>query len=279
MKTDIKIPKAHHKDVSVHYRRFLKITFAISLVLFIVSCKAPKDIVYFQESENLEQITSGSHFIATYKPHDIISIKVSAPDAETAIPFNAGTVSSSSESGALTASTTTSRPSYLIDTNGMIEFPVLGELKVGGRSSAEVKAMIKDKLTEYINNPIVSVRLENFKITILGEVQSPGAITINNERITLIEALGLAGDLGIQGKRTNITVIREENSKQVIHKVDLTSKDIFSSPVYYLAQNDVVYVEPNASKAKSSKNSNWPRVLTSVTSVLGIIISVIAITQ
>ena len=279
MKINNKILKKHPNEMSVYHRWLLKIIYCMLLVLFIVSCKAPKDIVYFQESENLEQITSGNRFIATYKPHDIISIKVSAPDAAIAIPFNAGTASLNSESGALTTSTTAPRPSYLIDDNGMIEFPVLGELKIGGLSSAEVKDMIKEKLTEYINDPIVSVRLENFKITILGEVQNPGPFTVNNERITLIEALGLAGDLGIQGKRTNITVIREENNTQVIHKVDLTSKDVFSSPVYYLSQNDVVYVEPNASKAKSSKNSNWPRVLTSVTSVLGIIISVIAITQ
>jgi len=252
----------------------------ISLILVIFSCKGPKDIVYFQESENLEEITSSHHFRATYKPHDVISIKVSAPDADTAIPFNAGTVSLSSENGALTNEATSSTmPSYLIDANGMIEFPVIGELKIAGLSSVEVKDLIKSKLKEYINDPIVSVQLENFKITILGEVNSPGTLNIENERITVIEALGFAGDLGIQGKRTNITVIREENNTQTIHKIDLTSKDVFNSPVYYLAQNDIVYVEPNESKAKSSKNNNWPRVLTSITSVLGIIISVIAITR
>jgi len=161
----------------------------------------------------------------------------------------------------------------------MIEFPVIGTLKIAGLSNVEVKEMIKGKLKEYINDPIVSVKLENFRVTILGEVSNPGPITIENERITLIEALGLAGDLGIQGRRTNITVIREENNTQIIHKVDLTSKGIFNSPVYYLAQNDIVYVEPNESKVKASKTSNWPLVLTSVTSVLGIVISVIAITQ
>ncbi len=260
-------------------RQQMKMLFALLLVVLTFSCKAPKDIVYFQESENLEQITSSNRFIATYKPQDIISIKVSAPDVDTAIPFNAGAISLSSENGALTTSNVSSSPAYLVDANGMIEFPVLGTLTVGGLSSVEVKEMIKEKLKVYINDPIVSVQLENFKITILGEVRNPGPITIANERITLIEALGIAGDLDIQGKRTNITVIREENNTQTIHKVDLTSKEVFNSPVYYLAQNDIVYVEPNASKAKTSKNSNWTRTLTSVTSVLGIIISVIAITR
>ena len=134
-------------------------------------------------------------------------------------------------------------------------------------------------MKKYIKKPIVSVQLENFKITVLGEVTKPGPITINNEQITLIEAIGLAGDLGIKGKRTNITVIRDNNDKKIVHKVDLTSKNIFSSPVFYLSQNDIIYVEPNTSKTKESRTSNWPQVLTSVGSLLGIIISVIVLTR
>lgn len=256
----------------------MEIGLSILTLLVISSCAAPKDVVYFQESENLENIISSSPKIAIYKPQDIISIQISAPDADTAIPFNAGTISLGSEDGSL-AGNALPTPTYLIDSNGMIEFPVLGTLTVAGLSSVSVKEMIKKQLKEYINDPIVSVKLENFKITILGEVREPGPIVINNERMTLIEAIGIAGDLDIQGRRTNITVIREDNNTQTIYKVDLTSKDIFSSPVYYVAQNDIIYVEPNTSKRRLSRNSNWPRILTSVSSVLGIIISVIAITR
>lgn len=253
----------------------------ISLLLILVSsCTAPKDIAYFQTLENLEEVTRRTKIIVKYKPQDIISIVVSASDPETAIPFNLGTPSVTSNAGSSITSTASSGVSkYLLDSNGMIEFPVIGTLKVSGLSSAEVKEMIKEKLKTYIKNPIVTVQLENFKVTVMGEVNNPGPYTINNERITIIEALGLAGDLGIQGKRTNITVIREENNKQIIHKVDLTSKDVFNSPVYYLAQNDVVYVEPNTSRTRASKTSNWPRILTSATSVLGIIISLIVISK
>lgn len=256
-----------------------KVIVCTLFLLFIFSCKAPKDVVYFQESENLEQIVSKNKLVTSYKVNDIISIKVTAPDAETALPFNP--ISTSISNGSTTQNTNidSTRPTYLIDAEGMIEFPVLGELKVTGLTSVQVKSMIKKKLKVYINDPIVSVRLENFKVTILGEVNNPGPFNIANERITLIEAIGLAGDLGIKGKRTNITVIREQDNVQTVHKVDLTSKEIFNSPVYYLAQNDVIYVEPNESQIKTSKNNNWPRVLTSVTSVLGIIISVIAITR
>lgn len=271
-----------HKSISNNHKGHIPLYRSILftlLPLFIFSCKAPKDVVYFQESENLEQIVSQNKLATTYKVNDIIGIKVAAPDAETALPFNPGSSTISSESTTQNTSVNSSRPTYLIDAEGMIEFPVLGELKVAGLTSVEVKQMIKEKLKAYINDPIVSVRLENFKVTILGEVNNPGPFNIANERITLLEAIGLAGDLGIKGKRTNITVIREQDDVQTVHKVDLTSKEIFNSPVYYLAQNDVVYVEPNESQVKTSKNNNWPRILTSVTSVLGIIISVIAITQ
>ena len=252
----------------------------LSLVLGITSCGAPKDISYFQELENLQEIAAITQSMATYKSQDMLRIVISASDPEAAIPFNAGTATNFGDSGALgNASGVSGGSLYLIDSDGMIEFPIVGQLKVAGLTNTEVKDLVKEKLKTYINDPIVAVQLQNFKITVLGEVKNPGPFTINNERVTLIEAIGLAGDLGIQGKRDNVTVIRQENNKQVVHKVDLTTQEIFSSPVYYLAQNDVIYVEPNKSKAKLSRTSNWPRVLTSVTSVVGIIISVIAITR
>lgn len=258
----------------------MKSVFLLISTIFCASCGAPKDVSYFQELENLEEIDASTTPIITYKPQDIISIAVTAPDPETALPFN-GQTSNIAEDGTLSSGSVASSTSsiYFIDANGMIEFPIIGSLKVAGLTNSEVKELLKEKLTAYIKDPSVSVKLQNFRITILGEVNNPGPFTIENEQVTLIEAIGMAGDLGIQGKRTNVTVIREKQGKQVIHKVDLTSKDIFNSPVYYLNQNDVVYVEPNDSKARLSRTTNWPRVLTSVTSVLGIIISVIAITR
>ena len=256
------------------------ITSIFILTFLFSSCSAPKDITYFQGLKNLEEVTTSNDVSAIYKPQDIISIIVSASDPETAMPFNKVPTSVSSDNDGLTTSTLSSKVSkYLIDSNGMIEFPVIGELKISGLTNSEVKKIIKSKLKTYINNPIVSVKLENFKVTVLGEVNKPGPFMVNNERITLIEAIGLAGDLSIQGKRTNITVIRASNNKQTVYKVDLTSKDVFNSPVYYLVQNDIVYVEPNSYKAKSSRSNNNSRILGSVASVLGIIISIIAVTR
>lgn len=248
------------------------------LLLLIYSCNAPKDIVYFQEAKNLEEIKTAPIVKTTFKPQDIVSIVVSSSDQESATPFNTS-LSAIKTDKDVSNNLSPKKSMYLIDTDGWIDFPVLGKLKIAGLSTTEVKEIIKNKLKNYLKQPTILVRLENFKITILGEVRNPGPFVINNERVTLIEAIGLAGDLNINGMRTNITVIREENNKQTIHKVDITSKEIFNSPVYYLKQNDVVYITPNDAKTKMSRNNNWPRILTSFSSLLGIIISVIVLTR
>ncbi|MFK8059998.1 MAG: polysaccharide biosynthesis/export family protein [Polaribacter sp.] len=268
------------KNIILKFGAFKKITRVFLLFLLIFSCGTPKDIAYFQGLKNKQEITALTKVITTYKPQDIISIVVSAEDPETALPFNISSSSLASKNGASNLGATSSTaPMYLLDANGMIEFPVIGQLKIANLSNVEVKTMIKKKLKTYIKNPIVTVKLENFKITILGEVNNPGPFTINNEQINILEAIGLAGDLSISGKRTNITVIRVKNNKQIVHKLDLSSQEIFNSPVYYLAQNDIIYVEPNTSKKKASRSNDWLPILTSITSVLGIIISVIAITR
>lgn len=258
-------------------KTYTKVSY-ILLILSIMSCSAPKNITYFQGLQNLDEINITNKTETKYKPQDIISILVSAADPESAIPFNSNTTINTSEVES-TNSVSSNASKYLIDTNGIIEFPVIGQLKVAELTNTEVKQLIKKKLKPYIKNPIISVKLENFKVTILGEVKSPGAITIDNEHITLIEAIGLAGDLSILGKRTNITVLRKKGNTQVVYKVDLTSKEIFNSPVYNLMQNDVVYVEPNTSRKKASRDNEWSRILTSTSSILGIIISIILLTR
>ncbi len=250
------------------------------LIISIFSCKAPEDVVYFQNSANLEKINSKSSFTPVFKVDDIVSIFVSAGDMDAARPFNLGQGSSLSaiggENGAGTGGGTgASEPTYLIDETGNIDFPVLGKLKLAGLTRIQVKEMIKEKLKVYINDPIVSVRLKNFKITVLGEVVSPGSYTVPNERVTIIEALGMAGDMTIKGKRKNVMVIRENDGVNTYHRVDLTSKEIFESPVYYLAQNDVLYIEPNDSKVRTSKTNN--NTLGIILSVFGVALSAVSL--
>lgn len=242
--------------------------------LLFFSCTVPENIVYFQNTKNLEKITTNNNFEPSFKIDDIVSISVSAADLDTARPFNLSQGISSSASGSgVSSNVATQSPNYLIDTQGNIEFPVLGELKIAGLTRVKVKNMIKQKLKVYINDPIVTVRLQNFKITVLGEVSNPGSYSIANERITIIDALGLAGDLTIKGRRENILVIRENDSLTTYHKLDLTSKNIFNTPAYYLTQNDVVYVEPNESQVRRSKTND--NTLAVVFSGIGLIVTVL----
>ncbi len=217
--------------------------------LFLFSCGTKQDIVYFQGVDAIGSSKSIIQFNPTIKSDDMLTIVVSALDQDLVRPFNLPTITFTGEGQQVGRPT---QQSYLVDANGNIDFPVLGTIKVAGLSRIQATSLVKDRLKEYIKNPIVNIRTINFKVTVLGEVSNPGSYTIPNERITVIEALGLAGDLTIQATRKNVLVIRESKGKKTYHRVDLTSEAVFNSPVYYLSQNDVIYVEPNKSRVKSS---------------------------
>ena len=208
-----------------------------------------------------------------YKPDDILTINVSALDPDTVKPFNLQVVSNN-DSNLLNAGGQQQFQSYLIDYDGNIDFPVLGKLKVAGLNRTELTSMLVEKISEYANNPIVNVRLSNFTITILGEVRNPGTFTIQDERITVLEALGLADDLTIFGKRKNVLLIREVDGKKKFAKIDLTSVNAVNSPVYYLQQNDVIYIEPNNARIRSSTYNQNNSVLISAIGTLTTIIAV-----
>ncbi len=255
-----------------------KFLFLFLVVISVVSCKVPTDVVYFQESKNLEQIPATGSFTPVFKVDDIVSILVTATDMDAARPFNlaqgASVSVSAGDGGVSSGGSEAGEPTYLIDEEGNIDFPVLGKLKIVGMTRVEVREMIKEKLKVYINEPMLNIRLKNFKFTVLGEVSNPGSYTIPNDRVTIIEALGMAGDMTIKGKRANVMVIRENDGVNTYHRVDFTSKSIFESPVYYLAQNDVLYIEPNDSKIRTSKTNN--NTFGIVLSVLGALLSALA---
>ena len=256
----------------------------VLISLLILSCKTqPTDIVYFENTKNLEKKSFKKPFDPVYKTGDIISIFVSATDMVTARPFNLdqGTTVDYSNETENSNSANSIAPTYQIDDNGNIEFPVLGELKVGGLTNIQVKKLIKEQLKTYINDPVVNVKLTNFKITVLGEVNRPGSYTFSNNKVTIIDVLGLSGDLTIKGKRKNITVIRENDTIKTFHKIDLTSKNVFDSPAYYLNQNDIVYVEPNESKIKESvkRNNTVGIVLGAISTIMTIALSVVTLTR
>ncbi|MDF4222868.1 MULTISPECIES: polysaccharide biosynthesis/export family protein [Maribacter] len=229
--------------------------------LLLVSCASKKDVVYFQNAGDYETIVSDNSHTNKFKIDDVISINVSTLDPQASMPFN---LFKGAEEGGF-------RPEqldYIIDKNGDIDFPVLGAIKIVGLSPEETKQLLTEKLSNYLKDPIINIRLKNFTISVLGEVARPGTYPVNGEQITVLEAIGLAGDLTIKGIRQNVMVIRDFNGTKVYTRIDLTQKESLNSPVYYLTQNDIVYVEPNKSAITSSALDNRASIWVSIASVL-----------
>ncbi|MDD7913380.1 polysaccharide biosynthesis/export family protein [Polaribacter ponticola] len=244
-------------------------------LLFIIvfsSCVSKKEIVYFQNDE-IDQSKVSNSYRTIIKPDDLLQITITSQDIEAVRPFNLSAVTYSTSSNS--AIGVAQQQTYLVDTNGEIEFPVLGKLKIGGLSRNEVIDFLKNKLSpDYIKEPNINIRIANYKISVMGDVQRPGSYSIPNERITILDALALAGDINISGQRNNILIIREENNKKVEYRVDLRSKDVLTSPVYYLQQNDVVYVEQNYARIQSASSNSSTSLFISIT---GLIITIVSL--
>lgn len=245
----------------------------IILSLIFSSCVSKKSITYFQKDQ-INQSLVTNKYKTIFKPDDLLQINISSSDTKSSLPFNLPIVSFSNTSGNPLGQPI--QQNYLIDSKGEIDFPILGKLKIGGKSRESVIKMFKEKLSpEYILDPTINIFITNYKITVTGDVARPGTFTIPNERITLLEALGLAGDLNISAMRNNVKIIREENGQKRVYVVDLLSNEVFNSPVYYLQQNDLIYVEPNSAKAQSASANQNTALFVSVGSILISLLTII----
>lgn len=241
-------------------------------VSLLFSCASKDDVVYFNGVSSADNTIGLDSYSPTYHIDDELVIVVNALDAEAARPFNKSSVSVSLD--ILDARGRERIQTYRVDSDGNIAFPVLGKIKISGLNRAQATIMLQEKLSDYIKNPIVDIETVNYRITVLGEVNRPGTFTATNERITLIEAISLAGDLTIYGERENVLVIQDYDGKKTYTRVNLKSDELFESPVYYLSQNDVVYVEPNKTRAKGSAIGAQTGV---ILSSLGLLISMTAL--
>lgn len=257
--------------------------FIISLCIALLSgCGSYKKVPYMQDSEVLSNIQEVlPMYDAKIMPKDLLTITVNTTDPEAAAPFNLTVRSSSSANGSVSFNQQAILQQYLVNNDGTILFPVLGTLQVGGLTKGEAENLICEKLGDYLKEtPIVTVRMTNYKISVLGEVASPGMFTITNEKVNILEALALAGDLTIWGMRDNVKLIREDaaGQRQII-SLNLNKADIVTSPYYYLQQNDILYVTPNKSKAKNSdigqNTSLWFSGTSIIVSILGTIASIL----
>lgn len=231
------------------------------LFLVFTSCYTKKDIVYFQDAKDFETIVDTDTFRAKLKKGDILSIYVSTQNPEVTKPYNIVDGSGGDNGGGLI--------DYLIDADGNIDYPVLGKIKMLGLTIEEAKQLLKRKFQEgdLLTDPVVIMRIKNYTITVLGWVGSPGVYPITNGRVSILQAIAQAGDLQISGKRKNVTVIRDFDGTKTYTRIDLTSKEVFNSPVYYLTQNDIVYVHPNKGAISAASGDSRIGLISSIAGI------------
>ena len=248
---------------------FKKKNFYVFLVAVfaLTSCATVKDIAYFQNKAVNQPEKIDKHAGIVIQPKDMLSIVVSSRNPELVVMFNLPVVSYQAGSEFQAMGTTNQRlMGYAVDNEGNIDFPTLGKLNVAGMTRWQLSSMIKDRLISdgYLSDAVVTVEFMNFKISVLGEVNSPGTFSIDGDKVTVLQALSLARDLTIFGKRENVSVIREKNGERVIYEINLTDVNLFKSPAYYLQQNDIVYVEPSDIKARQSTTDDKSLRMTSI---------------
>ena len=247
------------------------------LLCLTTACTSSKKVLYLQDVDPLKQQLIDEAYEVKIHNDDLLAILVNSKNPELALPFNMPMVSyqlGSQSSGQQRVL------GYLVNSDGDIDFPILGKIHVAGMTRKELTAYVKQRLIDedLIKDPIITVQFLNFKISVMGEVSRPGSFDITSDRITLLEALSKAGDLTIYGRRDRVAVIREVDGVRTILYHDLRSSDIFKSPCYYLQQNDIVYVEPNKTKTAQSRiNQNnsanvWLAGLSTLVSIVTLII-------
>jgi polysaccharide export outer membrane protein len=241
------------------YKSYQAISIYLFIALIITSCTNTKKATYFNELTNGELQYKVEDLEPVIQKNDILNITITSLNGEANQIFNLYSVSTSV--GSVNAGTITQTSGYLVDQQGNIQLPMLGTIKAAGLNKNQLKATLTKSLVEknILYDPIINIRYLNYKVTVLGEVDKPSVINVPSERITLLEALGLAGDLTMFAKRENVLIIREEaEGKRVTHHINLNSNELLTSPYYYLQSNDVVYVAPTkANVANSSTTRVW----------------------
>lgn len=252
-------------------KKFGSIAIVAAALMVMSSCGSSKDVAYFQNSDTVDLSASQVLYDARIMPKDQLTITVSATNDVAAVPFNM-TVPTPYTVNARSSYSQAMLQTYLVDNEGKINFPIVGELHVGGLTKSEAENMIRAKIMPYMSeaeNPIVTVRMTGYQISVIGEVSRPGTFTVSREKITVLEALAQAGDLTIYGVRNNVQLIREDSEgRKSIHFLNLNDANLINSPYYYMQQNDVLYVTPNKVKAQNSSVGSMTTLWFSATSIL-----------
>ena len=252
------------------------------VLFFLSSCTSKKKLDYLQNIESVALEASMKNAKSTIQPNDQLVIMVTAKDMDVVKPFNQNFSSGQilqyslpSNNAPAQSQTSASGPTYMVDSQGNIEFPVIGKINTENKTTEELRDILKKEISKYVLNPQVSVRNTNYKITVLGEVNRPGTYNIPDAQTTLLEVLGLAGDLSIYGNREDILVVRNIDGIMSKERIDLTKADFINSPFFYLKQNDVIIVSPNETRQKSARLDPNAGIYISVASIVVTILALI----
>ena len=253
-------------------KKLISFIFAMSLILAMTSCNTSKSVAYIQNSDSISYDNSRFLYDAKIMPKDQLTISVNTVNPEASLPFNLLLQNAYQQGRTISSGAGGTLMPYLVDNEGYINFPVVGKLKVCGLTKTQCQDLILEKIRPFLaeaENPVVTVVMSSYSVSVLGEVARPGSFQVAREKITILEALAQAGDLTIYGVRDKVKLIREDaTGKKEIHTLDLTNANIVNSPYYYLQQNDIVYVEPNKVKAQNARVGNMTTLWFSATSIL-----------
>ena len=245
----------------------------LGLLIGLTACTTSKEILYFQNIDDAELKPLTTEYEAVIKKDDRLTIVVSGPDKMVCAPYNLTLNEMSTTGGSLGTNPETATLSYLVDSNGEIDFPILGKIHVEGMTRNDLVNYLTEEIGKDVKEPIVYVSFRNYKITVLGEVRSPGTYTIDSEKFNILQALGRAGDLNLTAQRNDILLLREVDGVLTHHRIDLRDKEILESPYFYLQQNDVLYVSPSATRVATATTATgiWSVILSSITTMIAII--------
>ncbi len=265
---------------TIQMKKFL-LPIVVVMMAMMTGCSSYKQVPYFQNADSISYSASKKLFDARIMPKDILTITVRTTDAQASAPFNLIVNRAMSSTGELSGTYGSMIP-YLVENDGTIEFPIVGKIHVQGLTKAEVQDLIRQKIAPYLakeENPIVKVMLTSYRVTVMGEVAKPSVVRVEGEKMSILEAIASAGDLTIYGKRDNVLLIRENaDGQKETHRINLNDANLINSPYYYVQQNDVIYVEPNATKAKNSSmgqsTSIWISVIGSLVSVITLVYNI-----
>lgn len=260
-------------------KRFLKISICAFAAATLAGCASYKDIVYFQDINERELKPLQTEYEAVIKKDDRLVIVVSGSDKTVTAPYNLTLTELTGVTSGVSNNPEQATLSYLVDSQGDIEFPILGRIHVEGMTRNELVQHLTTEIGKDVKDPIVYVNFKNFKITVLGEVRSPGTYTIDSEKISVLQALGRAGDLSLTAKRDGIILIREVDGVQQHYNIDLRNSDILESPYFYMQQNDVLYIPPSPTRVAQGTAATglWGAMLSTISSAISVITLIIAL--